>query len=180
MKKFLLLQVAIVTFVVSNASTSPSQPVFRNENLLATEPSINANLIFLPVGSTGKMISLMELSRIHVKEFEALSEQKLGLFDKLTFKLAQRKLRKKLEADGTIKSEALVNYLNKPDAERKRGFHAGGFFLGFFLSIIGVLIAYLIKDEHKRRRVTWAWIGFAIIAAPVLFLAIAYSGVRYG
>ena len=42
------------------------------------------------------------------------------------------------------------------------GFQAGGFFLGFLLGLIGVLITYLINDDQKRNRVKWAWIGFAI------------------
>jgi uncharacterized membrane protein YhdT len=121
----------------------------------------------------------MNLSRIGIKDFKALTQQKLGFFEKISFKLAQRRLRNKLRADGTIKSEALINYLNKPSAEGKKGFHAGGFFLGFFLSLIGVLIAYLIKDENKSQRVKWAWIGCAIIAVPVLFLAIAWSGAGF-
>ena len=41
-----------------------------------------------------------------------------------------------------------------------------GLALGLFLSLIGVLIAYLISSENKGALIKWAWIG-AIISLIV-------------
>jgi hypothetical protein len=42
--------------------------------------------------------------------------------------------------------------------------------LGFLLGLIGVLIAYLIKDDKKRNRVKWAWLG--LLAWVVIWLIV--------
>ena len=41
-------------------------------------------------------------------------------------------------------------------------FSLSGLALGLFLSLIGVLIAYLITTGDKKGRITWAWIGAII------------------
>jgi hypothetical protein len=40
-------------------------------------------------------------------------------------------------------------------------FNIAGFLLGFFLSLIGVLIAYLLDDEAI---IKWAWLGAGLSA----------------
>ncbi|HEX6334065.1 MAG TPA: hypothetical protein VFZ78_07545 [Flavisolibacter sp.] len=128
-------------------------------------PIKKASEIFLPIGNTGKLISLQDLSDIGVKEYEALSGQKMKAIEKIGFKLAQRDLRKSIASDGTIKDRKLAKRLAPGD-----GFHLGGFALGFFLGLIGVLIAYVISDDNKSARVKWSWIGLG--AAIVLYLLI--------
>jgi uncharacterized BrkB/YihY/UPF0761 family membrane protein len=72
-------------------------------------------------------------------------------------------LKKSINRDGTINSDRMAKLLS-PGAGKDvtAGFHVGGFLLGFFLSLIGVLIAYLINDDKKPSRVKWAWIGAAV------------------
>ena len=127
-----------------------------------------ASEVFLPIGSSGQKISLMNLSTIDVKDFENLSGRHLKFFDRLGFKLAQKKLRNSINADGTIDNKKLNKFLNQGD--HSTGFHLGGFALGFLVGLIGVLIAYLINDDNKQNRVKWAWIGFGI--AIVLYLIV--------
>lgn len=118
MRKALPLFLSIALFTVSHA-TSISE----------VKPVLNANQIFLPVGKTGKQISMMELSRISLKDFEKLTDRKMKFFDRLAFKTGQRKLQKNISADGTFKKKfdkALKKYFGG-----ETGFHAGGFFLGF-------------------------------------------------
>ena len=57
-------------------------------------------------------------------------------------------------------------------ADGRSGFNPGGFALGFFAGLIGVLIAYLIKDDHKKNRTKWAWLGLGI---AVVLTALAYA-----
>src|SRR4030095_751912 len=102
--------------------------------------------------------------RISVKEYETLSGKKMKLIDKVNFKLKQRELKKSINNDGTFRDKRVEKYFN-----RLLGlgiFNLGGFLLGLFLSLIGVLIAYLITGEGKKSRITWAWVG-AIISAIV-------------
>jgi hypothetical protein len=61
MKKFLLLFIATAIFFVS----------FGNR-ITEIKPVLNANNIFIPVGKTGKSVSLMELSTISAKNFRSL------------------------------------------------------------------------------------------------------------
>jgi hypothetical protein len=129
-----------------------------------------ASEIYLPVGSTGQKISLLDLSKIDVQSFQTLTGRHLNFFDRLAFKAAQKKLRKSINADGTIENKKLSKLLEDGDAG---GFHLGGFALGFLVGLIGVLIAYLINDDKKKSRVKWAWIGFGIGLVLYLILILA-------
>ena len=124
------------------------------------KPVLNANNIFVPVAKTGQKISLMELSKISLSDFEKLTNKKMKFFDRMAFKSAQKKLKKGLNADGTFKNAKFEKAVKRM-MSGETGFHAGGFALGFFLGAIGVLIAYLLNDDFKKNRVKWAWIGLA-------------------
>ena len=137
---------------------------FASVNVI--NPPLKASEIFFPVGKTGMKISLLELSQIKVKDLELLTGRKMDLIDRTSFKLAQKQVRKSINNDGTINSKKVEKYLQQRGGET--GFHLGGFALGFLLGLIGVLIAYLIKDDKKRNRVKWAWIGWILWAAIVI------------
>jgi hypothetical protein len=122
---------------------------------------IKANEIYLPVGKTGRLISLMDLSRVSVKDFETLAGKKMKFLDKVNFKMGQRELKKSINRDGTFNKKSVEKYLANPTGPGG-GFSLLGLALGFFLSLVGVLIAYVIAGADKRSRVTWAWIGAAI------------------
>ena len=138
-----------------------------------TPPSRKAAEIWLPIGNTGRQISLLDLSRIDVKTFETVTGRHLPFLDRVGFKMAQRKLRNSIQPDGTINSKKLERFLHSGDGDPSTGFHIGGFALGFFVGLIGVLIAYLINDDYKRNRVKWAWIGFGIFAVLYIILLAA-------
>jgi hypothetical protein len=87
--------------------------------------------------------------------------KKMTFVKKIQFKLAQRKLRKSINEDGTFNNKKLEKVF-QDEMSGTTGFHLGGFALGLFLFVIGVLIAYLIDDEKKSNRVKWAWIGAAV------------------
>ena len=88
----------------------------------------------------------------------------MNFFDKLGFCIAQKRLRNNISYDGTFNSKKFEKLMKKR-AGNGEGFQAGGFFLGFLLGLIGVLIAYLINDDNKRNRVKWAWIGLGAAVA---------------
>ena len=95
----------------------------------------------------------------------------MKLVDKVGFKIAQKQLRSSINPDGTINEKRLAKAASKKAIDGS-GFHLGGFALGFLLGIIGVLIAYLIKDELKATRVKWSWIGFALLLLILIIFAI--------
>ncbi|MEO7983240.1 MAG: hypothetical protein ABI688_04080 [Bacteroidota bacterium] len=159
MRKILFLSTAILLVCVSFASTS-----------ILIKPRLKANEILIPIGN-GKSLSVLELSTMKIKQVEALRGEKMKFADRLIFKAAQNKLRQNINSDGTINNEKLVTKLKKAGGES--GFHFGGFALGFLLGLLGVIIAYIIKDDYKRNRVKWAWIGFAIYAAIVIAILLA-------
>ncbi|HEX2534572.1 MAG TPA: hypothetical protein VHK69_12590 [Chitinophagaceae bacterium] len=153
MKKFLFLFAALAVLGASYASFSSKKPLRK------------ASEVFVPVGKTGKTISLQDLSAISVKEFERVSGKDMRFMDKVNFKLGQRQLRKSINPDGTLNSRKMEKFAKRVDGS---DFNLGGFALGFLLGLIGVLIAYIISDDNKRVRTKWAWIGFG--AAVVLYI----------
>ncbi|MEO6638098.1 MAG: hypothetical protein ABIN25_07460 [Ginsengibacter sp.] len=162
MKKLFFLVIAIAIYSTSFSFSS-----------ISSLPKKAAD-VYLPIGTTGKQISLLNLSRIDVKQFENISGRHLKFFDRMGFKVAQKKLRNSINADGTIQNKKLNKFLEQGD--HSTGFHIGGFALGFLVGLIGVLIAYLINDDYKRNRVKWAWIGFGVyVVLLVVLLAAFYS-----
>lgn len=158
MKKTAIFFFLLVTFDVAFTTT-----------LTRAKPPLKASEIYFPLGKSGQLISLQNLSVIKIRDFETMTGKKMKLFDKLNFKIGQRALKKSINYDGTFREKKVEKYFNKM-AEGGGGFHIGGFALGFFLGLIGVLIAYLIKDEKKKSRVLWSWIGCAVLVALILIL----------
>lgn len=131
-----------------------------------------ASEIYIPVGET--KISLQDLSVISIKDFQIISKNHLNFFERLSFKVTQKKLRNNINEDGSVKNNRMINALES--SANANGFNALGFFMGLILGLIGVLIAYVAKDEKdiKRNRIKWAWIGFgAQIGLALLIFLIA-------
>ena len=153
MKKafILFLLIAVVSATYSSTNTVP---------VSSKEPSIKATEVYIPIGKNGQLISLMELSEISVKDFQRLSGKKMNFKDKVSFKMKQRQLKKNINYDGSFSKKRVEKYFNK--AALGGAFSLSGLALGLFLSLIGVLIAYLITTGDKKGRIIWAWIGCAI------------------
>lgn len=154
MKKMIIFIGFVAFFSSAYSSTTLTSPSPGKHPLRADE-------VYLPVGTTGRFISMMDLSQISVKEFETLSGKKMKFLDKINFKVGQRQLKKNINPDGTFSKKSIEKFLTAP-AGPGGGFSLVGLLLGLFLSLIGVLIAYVIAGSDKRSRVTWAWIGAAI------------------
>jgi hypothetical protein len=171
MRKILTLALAfgmLTQCSVSAAVVAPSKP---------TPPAaapLKASDIRIPIAGTGKTVSLLELSTMNVNDLEHLTGKKMGWLKKVEFKLALRKLRHSIKPDGTIDNKSLAR-LRGGYYDDDGSFHIGGFALGFFIGLIGVLIAYLINDDFHHRRVKWAWIGFGCYIAILLILIAALS-----
>jgi hypothetical protein len=153
--------------VTANATVSAADP-----GVLRPSPVMKATDLRLPVGHTGKFINLQDLATIKVADFEKMTGKKMGFLRRMEFKLAQRDLRHSINKDGTVDSKKLAR-LASGYYDDDNSFHFGGFALGFFLGLIGILIAYLINDDNHHRRVKWAWWGFGIWIALLLVIVAA-------
>src|SRR4030095_13554222 len=131
---------------------------------------IKASEIKVPIAK-GKFISVHDLAYIKVADYETVTGKKLSFAKKIQFKIAQRKLRHSINEDGTFSNRKLEKAF-RDEMSGTTGFHLGGFALGLFLFLIGVLIAYLINDEKKSNRVKWAWIGAAVSLLLIIIFSI--------
>ena len=162
MKKAITL---FALFALFSATYSATNSNFSNP----AKNSVKASDVYIPIGSTGQKISLQQLSEISMKDLQTLTGRKMKLMEKIAFKSGQKRLRDNINRDGTL-DKRFLKKINKADDVTK-GFHLGGFALGFLLFLIGVLIAYLIKDDKKSARVKWAWIGAALSLVLIIILA---------
>jgi|GEM_PF-801316 hypothetical protein len=152
-------------------SVAPAVTAAAPAGTAAAPAALKAADINIPLGKTGKTVNLQELATMKVSDVETMTGKKMGLLRRVEFKLAQKKLRRWINADGTINNKKLAMLASK-DMDGDTGFHIGGFALGFLLGLIGVLIAYLINDEKKHNRVKWAWIGLAVIVVIVIAVSV--------
>jgi hypothetical protein len=136
---------------------------------LATVMAIS--FCFAASSNPGQTVALRELATMKAADLEKMTGKRMGWLGRLEFKLVQKKIRHSINADGTINNQTLAMLAGKT-ASGETGFHAGGFFLGLLLPVIGVLVAYLINDEKKRNRVRWAWIGLAVWVVVVLAIVL--------
>ncbi len=157
MRKLIALLLAIA-FMATSHATAIINPSSR---------PLKASELMIPI-ATNKFISFHDLAYMKVAEYEKFTGEKMGFFKRLQFKITQHKFRKSINADGNISNKKI----QKMFAEGTSGFHLGGFALGFLLGLIGVLIAYLIKDDLKPARTKWAWFGLigAVILSILFFI----------
>ncbi len=90
------------------------------------------------------------VAKMSAKDYEVLTGKKMNFVERLAFKITKKRFEKKLAmAEGS-----------------SSGFNIGGFALGFFLGLIGVLIAYIfIKDPNL---IKWSWIGLGTVLVIIL------------
>jgi hypothetical protein len=114
------------------AAVLPTSTTSSSTTIPAPAPAMKASEVRIPVGNTGKFVTLQELATINIADLEKLTGKKMGLLHRLEFKLAQKKLRRSINADGTINNRKLAMLAQK-DMDGTTGFHLGGFALGFLL-----------------------------------------------
>ena len=143
MKKILLsvLMVSVCILTLQPAKAAYSLPLpSSGETGPAVKPSNPLNDLLVK-----RFISMTP------REYEKLTGKEMKLSQKISFKLAQSKIKRMLRKGQTVDLLSMTKKgIDTSD------FNIAGFLLGFFLSLIGVLIAYLIDDEEI---IKWAWLG---------------------
>lgn len=119
-------------------------------------PPKSENTIASPLAN----FTVQDFLALSPKKYKELTGKKLSLTQKISLKIAQKKMKKAVKNKESIDmSSSMAEAFDTSD------FNIGGFVLGLLLSVIGVLIAYLIGDTSV---IKWAWIGFGVFF--VIFL----------
>lgn len=152
MKKIVSLFFASLILMQSFAAVNLEVPVRK------------ASEIYFPLGNTGKMISLLELTTMSAKEFSTLTGQNLKFKDKLAFKITQKELKKVINRDGTVnakKLESLNKKMQKAAIDNKGNLRWALILLGtgVVLSLLGLAVPFV-----------WILAYIAYLGATVFFI----------
>lgn len=159
MKPTLLSVLFVITGMLllqpAHAISGTSLPV---SSLIVPEstPAPEVNPIDKPIDPAMNALLVQQFLKLTPQKYFELTGKKMKLSQKISLKLAQWKVKRMLKKGKTVDLMAM----------RQKGidtsdFNIAGFLLGFFLSLIGVLIAYLIDDEAI---IKWAWLGAGLSA----------------
>ncbi len=108
MRKIMSVFLLFILSGMTGFAALPVGPSALTPAPLAPAPLVKASSIRIPVGSTGKFINLQELSTIKTADFEALSGRKMSWLRRMEVKLAQKKIRRSINADGTVNDKRLA------------------------------------------------------------------------
>jgi hypothetical protein len=110
-----------------------------------------------------KYLQVSEFVKLSAKDYSALTGKKLNFFQKLSFNITRAKMKRDLKKNPDLQ---LSNYINA-DGNTTFQIDVLWLFLGF-LAGIGVIAAYLTKQE--KYKITSAWIGFGLcIVGAIIF-----------
>ena len=135
MKRFFTLAMALSVMAASFAAGTTAIVLPKKS------PAPNANQILLPVGKNGEKISLMDLSVMKTKDYEALTGKKMNLTNKLAFKIIQRRLRNNIDANGNINTKMLAKATMKAQKASSDKTHK---YLMLWLIFLGAAIVLAI------------------------------------
>lgn len=125
----------------------------------------NASEVMIPLMYSNKNITLADFMNLSPFGYKALTGTRLGLKHGIELKMTQKQLKQVIRIDGTVDVKALIKASEEPFR-----FHIGGFLLGFFLGIIGVIITLFFKDANRKSRLYSSLIGLGIVIILALLL----------
>ncbi|MBS1918289.1 MAG: hypothetical protein JST87_18630 [Bacteroidetes bacterium] len=96
-------------------------------------------------------------SKMTIADYEKLKGRKLNFFERLSFKLSQRRAKKMLK---------YYEYGEGPTTLQKISWLLKGLLLG----PIALLLGYLFLKDDDRELIKWIWFGFAGFAAIVVII----------
>ncbi len=137
--KILSLGLLVFSVISLHAAIPPAKPVSSNDAAI--------------------QLSSEDLLALTPARYEELTGEKLGLKGKLALHL----LKKKVKNTGSTEPIQLEEELANNDG----GFNLIGFLAGFFLSILGVLLVFLLASNNKAMKRS-AWLGFGVLVLLVL------------
>ena len=127
--------------------------------------------IMIPIGDGTFVISLNDYIQLSPKVYREITGQKLTFKERIKLKLTQAMLKKAIRNKTFVDKEDFF----------KRGlfdpwsWHWGGFALGFFFSLLGVVVALFINDDYRHDRIMTALCAAGIAAGILVAIAAATS-----
>lgn len=136
----------------------PAHAISGTSGLIVPEstPVTETKPVGEPIDPALNALLVQQFLKLTPQKYYEMTGKKMKLSQKISLKLAQWKVKRMLKKGKTVDLMAM----------RQKGidtsdFNIAGFLLGFFLSLIGVLIAYLLDDEAI---IKWAWLGAGLSA----------------
>ena len=130
------------------------------------------NEAIIPLPGTKKLITVQEYLKLTPQGFRELTGKKMNIGQRIDFTLSKHFLKKMIRKDGSFDADLM----------KRRGllgnwqWHWGGFALGFFLSLLGPIVALFFNDDYKWDRFwtafhTALWVGLILIIIAAATLA---------
>ncbi len=124
------------------------------------------------LGSLLQTTKASEFVKLSVRDYTFITGKKMSLFEKLSFKIIKRKMKHDLKKNPKL---LITDYYKENKTPFK--FNFLWFLIGLFgLAPIGLIIAYLTKQD--RDKILSAWIGTGVIVILGIIL-IAGGGIRF-
>jgi hypothetical protein len=164
MRKILLIILFNMPILFALASSSSVQ----SKEPLASE-------LMMPLFSTGKFISVEDFVKLTPKSYKLLTGKKMSFKERISLTFGKKSLRKMITKDGTVNKSKM----NKGGFWGGFKWHWGGFALGFFLSILGPIVALFFNDEYKWDRFWTAFHTAIYVWLLVVIIVAAAGGVVY-
>jgi hypothetical protein len=137
---FTLMLFASIVLSSHAAFVMPVSHTHPTDSAIATSPLTQADIM-------RRFVSLTPV------QYGTFRGKKLNFFERISFRASQKRIARKLAEDHP----------------QTTGFNIGGFLLGGFLGVLGVLGAYLFSHDRNLRK--WAWIGWGVwIVIALLFI----------
>jgi hypothetical protein len=150
MKNVKLFFVSIIFLCFTQNSFSAY--ISSSESSIAEKPKHGHEI------STQDRAAMEEFVKLTPKKYGELRGKKLSFVEKIEFKVLQRKLKRQLDY-----------------GDDSTGFNIGGFLLGFFLGLLGLIGAFVFSQDRNFRK--WTLYGLlASIIVTVVFAAIILAG----
>ena len=118
------------------------------------------------IQSTGRSRQLEQIAamrrfvKLNANDYAKLRGRKLSLFEKISFKILQHRVKRMLKH---------FDYGEHTTLEK-----IAWFMKGFLLGPIGLLSAYLFLNDDDRELIKWVWFGFAafVIVVGIILIVV--------
>jgi len=128
-------------------------------------PARKASDVMIPIGKTGKSVSLLDLATMSPKDFQAMTGQHLKFSERVAFKLSQKELKTTINRDGTVnvkKLESLNQKMQKAAAgDNKKNLR---------LALIFAAAAIVLSILGAVSGIFWVLASIAWLVAVVFFI----------
>jgi len=160
-KTALLLLLSLPVYYCFGSSFSSSLP---GKDPLASE-------LMMPLFNTGKFISIEDFMKLTPGSYKEIAGKKMKFKERIGLAFGKKSLKKMINKDGTVN----MAKMKKAGLWGNFQWHWGGFALGFFLNILGPVVALFFNDEYKWDRF-WTALHTAIYVWLIAVIIVAAAG----